>query len=98
MPVPFLGRQILSPEEFIANRDAGGFNLHLTYEDYLQMIRSQVALAAQARAEAAELGFELKGPELDLSPEMEKILDQVWTEVAAKKEADEETQIATRSA
>ena len=63
MPVNYHGRIILSLEEFVADRDSGGFHPNSTYEGYLRMIEQQLAMAEQARAEAAALGFELKGPE-----------------------------------
>ena len=71
-------------------RPAGWSNPDSNYENYLRMIESQVALAARDRAELAARGYEVKGPELDLSPEMEAILDQVWAELAAMKKAEEE--------
>lgn len=89
MPTTYLGRTILTPEEYAAEQAAGWSNPNSNYENYLAMIREQVAMAAKDRAEAAALGYDLKGPELDLSPEMEAILDQVWAELAAKKKAAE---------
>ena len=94
MPVLYLDRLIHGPEEFTAKRDAGGFNPNSTYEGYLQMIRSQVALVEQDKAEAAARGFELNPVELDLSPEMEAILDEVWAELRARKQAEQEVLVA----
>ena len=89
MPTTYLGRTILTPEEYAEEQVAGWSNPNSNYENYLAMIREQTAQAEKAGAEAAELGFELKGPELDLSPEMDAVLDQVWAELAARKKTVE---------
>ncbi|NOT63980.1 MAG: hypothetical protein HOP19_27515 [Acidobacteria bacterium] len=100
MPVTYLNRQILAAEEFIAEREAGWFNPNATYEGYLEMVRSQVTLAACDRTALAAQGIEVRGPEPDLSPAMEAILDKVWAEVAEQRQpaADTEEELTALAA
>lgn len=89
MPTAYLGRTILTEEEFIADQQAGMLNPRATYEDYLAMIREQVAIKREAEEAARRDGYELGAPELDLSPEDEVILDRVWAKIRAEKAARE---------
>lgn len=99
MPVKYLGLLILSPEEFVAELDSGGFNPNSTYESYLRMIESQVALAVRDRADAIRRGYDVRGVEYDLPPEMQAILDQARAELAAMEAAEEkEKQLPARAA
>lgn len=100
MPVTYLNREILSPEEFIAERDSGWFNPNSTYEGYLLMIEEQMQMREKARAEAAAQGFELGFPEGDMSPEMEAILDEVWADLRElkRREAAAEPAFAAQAA
>ncbi|MBS1810499.1 MAG: hypothetical protein JST84_20205 [Acidobacteria bacterium] len=82
MPVIYLGRTIFSPEEFAADQAAGLVNLRATYEDYLAMIREQVAIKREAEEAARRDGYELGAPELDLSP---KFLTASGNKSAPKK-------------
>lgn len=89
MPTTYLGRTILTTEEFSADQQAGRLNPRATYEDYLAMIREQVDIKREAEEAARRDGYELGAPELDLSPEDEAILDRVWAKIAAEKAARE---------
>lgn len=101
MPVNYLGRVILSQEEFIVDRDSGGFNPHSAYADYLAMIDEQMQMAAQASAEAAALGFELRSPEPpEMRPEDEATLRQIWADIGAqtRRAAEAETLVVAQAA
>ena len=87
MPTTYLGRTILTAEEFYAERDAGWFNPRAMYETYLAMIQEQVEIKREAEEAARRDGYELGAPELELTPEDEAILDRAWAAVAAEKAA-----------
>lgn len=93
MPMTYLGRTILTAEEFLADQQAGWFNSRATYEDYLAMIREQVAIKREAQEAARRDGYELGAPELELTEEDEAILDRVWAKVAAERRAQEREQL-----
>ena len=98
MPTTYLGRTILTAEEFLADQQAGWFNSRATYDDYLAMIREQVAIKREAQEAARRDGYELGAPELDLSPEDEEILDRVWDQIRAEKAAARERERLPRVA
>jgi len=87
MPTIYLGRTVLTPEEFAADQVAGLVNSRATYDDYLAMIREREERLREAQEAARRDGYELGAPQLDLSPEDEAALDRAWTKLAAEKES-----------
>lgn len=88
MPTTYLGREILTKEEYETERDAGGFNPAGTYETYLRMIKAQHELKQEAIAEAEREGYELGAPQIELTEEDEEILDRVYAELNRQKEQE----------
>ena len=99
MPTTYLGRLILTPDEFAVQQTDGWSNSDSTYDDYLRMIRSQVVLAVRDRALLAMRGIEVRAPEFERSPEMQAILDEVRVELAEQRHvADLEVELTALAA
>ena len=89
MPVEYLGYQVFSETEFKREQAQGIFNASCSYDDYLGLTRERVERRRVAEAEAQQLGYELRGPELDLTPEDHALLDQLWADVARQNLPEE---------
>ncbi|HEX4947140.1 MAG TPA: hypothetical protein VFZ34_10765 [Blastocatellia bacterium] len=89
MPVEYLGYQVFSEEEFKQEQAQGIFNAAFSYDDYLELTRERVLRKQVAEAEAQQLGYELRSAELELTPEEEAILDQVWTNISRENFQEE---------
>jgi hypothetical protein len=90
MPTIYLGRSILTPEEFTEAQATGWFNPAATYDDYLAMIREQEEIKREAEEKARREGYELGAPQIELTPEDEAALDRAWAQLAAEKVAEED--------
>lgn len=89
---PYGLNQPLTPDQFEELRISGDINPHFTWEDYLGLQHERAERRRQAEAEAARLGYELKGPEPpDWTAEDERILREISAEMAREKE---ETKLA----
>lgn len=74
----------LTPAQFEELRLSEDINLSATNEDYLEFRRERAAIKHEAEGAARRDGYELGAPELDLSPEDEKIFDRVWNQIHAE--------------
>ncbi len=93
MPTIYLGRSILTPEEFTEAQATGWFNPEASYDDYLAMIREQQEIKREAEEKARREGYELGAPQIELTPEDEAALSRAWAQVAAEKAAAEDLQL-----
>lgn len=78
--------QNLTVEQFEELRYSGDINPAATYQDYLDLRQERAEMRRQAEAEAARLGYELKGPEPpDWTDEDQQIMENIWAEMARER-------------